>query len=170
MIAITLPDQKTVTRMLFLENIFDSFRLFQADIRSYCHFQIDGSTCKEYFRESDTMPSDDIAEYTGWDKIRPIAFQMIKGKRLPVSFQFSFSASEQMLNELLSCLPDGHPNKNPDTIEGLTFNIYYRNGAIHCTSATSKKNFSLDQSLDHLWDRYLIAFLDRNEIEYKDEL
>lgn len=168
MIHLKLTQQKQFTKALFLEDIFDNFRLYQASFKTYSLFEIDGTVNADYYATEGTEAPTPTEKYSSWGQIRPIAFQIIKGKRLPLFFHIVFTASKEMLTEIVETLPSDSAFKNPEEIESMVFNIYYRNGVLQCTSATSKKLFALDQSLDHVWDQYLIAFLEMNEIEYED--
>ena len=41
---------------------------------------------------------------------------------------------------------------NPQDVSALFLNIYYENGALTVTTGTSLKVFTLDKTLEHLWD------------------
>ena len=50
----------------------------------------------------------------------------------------------------------------------MHLNIQYSGEEIYFTSATAQKGFSLDKSLDHVWEDYLKEFFDANKIKAKE--
>lgn len=160
MIAIRLPELKHFTSQLFIQDTFHSFLVYEASFVTGCSYLIDGHRNAEYYG-----PEEESAEeYIGWNELRPTCFQIIRGTRLPLQFKLVLRAPAKLLDELLSCADTGI---SPEQIEALHFIIHYRDGGITCTTGTSLKFFTLDKSLDKIWDCYLLQFLDAHGIEYQ---
>ena len=61
--------------------------------------------------------------------------------------------------------------ENPELIDSLILNIYYKDQKIRLTTSTSLKLFSPEQPhLDKVWDQYVTAFLEMYEIDFRDDL
>ena len=68
---------------------FDSFLLAEAVITTYNTFTIDGHMEKEFFtgdiNNDDALPP---YEFSKWEDMRALCFDLIKGKRTPLNFKF----------------------------------------------------------------------------------
>ena len=101
MISLFIPDIKDFTSQLFLKDSFDSFCFIEGDIVTFNTFHIDGFVQKGFF-DTDTV----LPEYSYWKNVREYCFNIIKGKRTPLSFRFIFSLSPKKVSALyLVCLP-----------------------------------------------------------------
>ena len=163
MISLTVSSVPVFTKALFVGTVFDPFLLSEAVFVTTASFTVDtaGITASE---------EDDPAEtFQNWGRYRHIAFEIIRGKKLPRSFRISLSASSEMLSEILQT-ENGFFFENPELIDSLTMNIYYKDQKIRITTSTSLKIFSMEQNrLDHIWDQYVSAFLELNEIDFEDD-
>ncbi|WP_461823275.1 DUF5721 family protein [Blautia stercoris] len=72
-------------------------------------------------------------------------------------FQLSRQASEQLLLKNAS-------NWSINDIYGLYLNLQYDGTSLICTTGTSMKLFSMDKSLDLLWDEAVITFFKKHQI------
>lgn len=178
MLSLTFTNQKAFTKLLFLADTFDRFEVSEALFRTFSTFQIDGSLLRDYYGTaafSGPEPKPDMSAgpnvppaHALWKQVRPIAFSIMKGNRLPLSFHISFCAPPPMLAEVAQAC--GTSDSDTALIEALFLNINYKDGIMQCTSATSQKVFSLDKTLEHTWDKYIIAFLDYHEISYQSDI
>lgn len=86
MIGFQIEDMGAFTRKLFLEKDFDDFLLKEANIVTFNSFTIDGRLHRGFYsaQEQEQM---EMNPYSLWSQVRPICFSLIKGKRLPESFQ-----------------------------------------------------------------------------------
>ena len=89
-------------------------------------------------------------------KKRHRIFDIIKGKRLPLSCKIVLGLSKQSISYLIA-----HNNSSfrEEDIEGIYINILYDPKNLLITTGISYKNFSLDKSLEYAFDEYLVKFL-----------
>ncbi len=159
--SFTIKDQKTFTSLLFTGSIFDSFLLCEADFKTCQTIHIDGSICKEYYDDKDEIPED---AYNTWHYSKPICFQIIKGKRLPVYFKLVLALSASNLEKTIAA---SGLNVNSSDVEGIYLNIHYKDGTLFCTSGISLTSFTMDRELPGYWDKLVAKFFDQNGISYE---
>ena len=144
MISLTLPDIKDFTSHLLLKDRFDSFCFIEGEIMTFNTFRIDGFIQKEFFDTDSELP-----EYSYWKNIREYCFQIIRGKRTPLSFRFVFSLSPKNIERLIR---QSVPSVRPEDVQGLYLNLHFDGTHLTCVTGTSFKTFILDKSLEHIWD------------------
>ncbi len=87
--AYKIKELKNFMSRLLGSNIFDGFLLAEASISTYNTFFIDGRINKDFFtgdlNNEDALPP---YEFSLWQDMRSLCFDLIKGKRTPVSFKF----------------------------------------------------------------------------------
>ena len=107
-----------------------------------------------------------MEELSSWKMIRPYCFSLIKGKKLPGSFQIVLQMPPQAVDKFVT----GHqlPLK-ADQVNGLYLNIRYEEGKLFCVNGTSVSIFTLDKTLDMEWDQAVRSFLKKNEIIFQEE-
>ncbi len=160
MIAFKITQQKNFMARLLTTDIFDKFLLEEAVIDTFSTFSINGRLHKDFYKgqeESDPIPDQ---EFVSWEKIRPIALNLIKGKQTPLGFKFILHLGDE---EKLRLLSDADMNISPDQIQ-LGINIRYANGEVVITSGVSYSIFTLDKSAEKAWDEYIPSFLESNDI------
>lgn len=171
MIFLKINDMKTFTSLLLVKNTFDKMELVEGTIKTHSTFVINGAKNASYYTDTDEEPENQKEnlqcsflpdEYVTWEKLRPVCYEIIKGKRLPLYFKFVFRLDNSRTAGLLAGLPDW----NPADIAGLFLNIKYENGVLSLTTGTSLKTFTLDKSLDKAFDSFITAFLAENSIDY----
>ena len=144
-----LEDVKAFTTHLFLQPTFDRFFLREATFKTAATFSIDGSANADYF-DSDAQ----IYEHVRWEAIRPLAFSIIKGNRLPVGFQIVLYPDEETLTEL----------GGEQILEIASRRNVTKNRLLTCTTGTSYAEFTVDKSAEEAWDQAVRALLSRMQI------
>lgn len=123
---------------------FDYLTAKEASISTFCDFNINGRLNKKYF-DTDSVPE---AEFSTWKELRPLCYELIKGKTLPVKMSFilmlPFEKTQKILEE------NGYGNIS-QSIDFL-INIRYENGQVNLISATNAKTFIPDRSYEKIWD------------------
>ena len=151
MIGFQIEDMGAFTRKLFLEKDFDDF-LFKGS--NYCYVQ-------QFYHRRPSPPgillgagtgADGMNPYSLWSQVRPICFSLIKGKRLPESFQITLEAPPKRLDAFLA---ECRLQMDAGQIKGLYLNIRYENGRLQCITGTSLAVFTLDKSVEREWDEYV---------------
>lgn len=160
MISRTIADMGDFTKKLLIGDTFDAFLLSRAQIVTGTTLTLDGRLNAAYF---DTAEKDDDAyapAYASWAACKTLAFDRIKGKRLPLSFQFVLMANDAMTKALCAQVND----LQPEQIAGLFLNISYNGTDITCTTGTSLHIFTLDKTVEHLWDDAVERFFRKHQI------
>ncbi|MDO4621628.1 MAG: DUF5721 family protein [Eubacteriales bacterium] len=165
MLAIEIEHIKVFMNKLLLQNTFDAFLLSEAAITTFTTFSIDGQFHPDFY-DDETEESREILDSTGsqvsWKIIRPYCLQLIKGKRLPLSFRFVLEYPKELISQLLE---ENDLNYAAEDVFGLFLNIQYRNGQLTLTTGSSLRVFSMDHSLDQAWDRAVREFLQLSDLD-----
>jgi len=151
---------KLMTGLLARED-FDSFLLETANITTFATYSIDGHLQRDFFEESDNLQ-----DFSYWSSLRPFCHEIIKGKRTPLSFSINLLSDSSLKNQLLSEY-DGELTSND--IASLNLFIRYDGNRLTLVSASSLKLFTLDKSIDRLWDKYVMTFLEKLGIDFVEE-
>ena len=160
MIVLNLKAKNCMSHLL-LKPTFDEFSLVEGSIVTFNKFTIDGFLQKDFYEEAPEK------EYSDWRDLREFCFNIIKGKRTPLSFKFVLSLSKADFEKFLSANElDGF---RPENIQGLYLNFRYDGTSLQCVTGTSLNMFTLDKSLDTAWDEYVRKFFARHEIEFEME-
>ena len=152
MIALNVQDVKDFMARLLISEEFATFSTFQ----------IDGTLRPEFF---DTEEAEALTKsgrtHCLWQEVKPYCFSIIKGKKTPLSFKIVFQLSRQASEQLLL---KNASSWSINDIYGLYLNLQYDGTSLICTTGTSMKLFSMDKSLDLLWDEAVITFFKKHQI------
>lgn len=165
MLSLQIPNIKEFMTQLLIRQTFDDFLLVEGSVTTYNTFIVDGHLHPDFYskEEQELMGLAD-RRFSSWAEIRPFMLSLIKGKRTPLSFQFTFQLSEARTRELLTASGSG---LTPTDVSGLVLNIRYDGGSLTCTTAVSLRLFSLDKSLEQTWDQALQRFLMQQNITFQ---
>lgn len=162
MIAVQIQDIKDFMSKLLLGNAFDSFWLSEASITTSVSYTIDGFLHSEFY---DTQEAELLQEegrtYALWRDMKPFCFSVIKGKKTPLSFKIVFMLSKKNTQKLLA---SSKLSYQLEDIFGLFVNFQFDGQHLTCTTGTSLKTFSLDKSLDRIWDEMILKFFKQQQI------
>jgi len=131
---------KAFMNSLLKNDVFDKFELREININTFASFSINGKKAEE-----------DTAKYCIWGEIKPYAFDIIKGTRLP-----------RLIKVIFSLDPESVPGVKGAS--ALFLNITYENDSINCITGISMKNFTLDRSAEYAFDAYIADFFKENNI------
>ncbi len=165
MISLKVVDVKAFMNKLLLQNVFDNFWVSEVEVNTSNKFTIQGDLNQGYF-SSDELEALDQRTYSTWGELRPIIYQIIKGNRTPTSFKMVFLLSQKNTENVLS--KSGLPYKYED-IGGLFLNIRFDQNGLYLLTGTSIKIFTLDKSLDKVWEKDVKTFLKYHEIPCEEE-
>lgn len=157
MIALKMEDLKGFTSGLFVGEAFDSWLLREATIVTFNTFTIDGHIRAGYY-SSQEMEENQIGDLSAWKVIRPFCFSLIRGKRLPGSFQITLQLPPAGIDQFLK---QAHLDLRPEQIGGMYLNIRYEEGILHCVTGMSLKIFTMDKQVETEWDEWVKAYLKR---------
>ena len=131
---------KAFMNALLKSDVFDKFELREININTFASFSINGKKAEE-----------ETISYCKWEEIKPYAFEIIKGSRLPRLIKIIFSL-------------DAESVPGVEGASALFLNITYENDSINCITGISMKNFTLDRSAEYTFDEYIAEFFNKNNI------
>lgn len=165
MILCKITDKKDFMGKLLTSDCFDSFLLKEASIHSFVPFQIDGHINKEFFQADDTAASSFLTyEYSQWKDIRPICFDLIKGKRTPTRFAFILYLKPEAMEAMFAKEELSIANS---LVQNLILNIRFEQGEMSITTGVDYSGFTLEKQAERLWDQTVQKFLNKKGIVFE---
>ncbi|MGN0159056.1 MAG: DUF5721 family protein [Brotaphodocola sp.] len=162
MVALKMEDLKCFTSNLFVGDVFDTWLVREVSIVTFNTFRIDGRVRQGYYSDEE-LELKKIEELSAWKTLKPFCFSLIKGKKLPESFQITLQLSSADVEVFLKY---AELDIRADQIGGLYLNIRYENGTLHCVTGTSLKIFTLDHQIEVEWDAAVKLFMKQKEMPY----
>ncbi len=160
MIALEISDIKGFMQKLLLEQLLDDFLVSHAEVIANTKYTISGSLNSDYYN-SDELEIIGDRSLVLWKDIKPFIYSIIKGNRIPSYFKIIFSLPQPKVSDFI------HQHQLPISIEqvnGLFMNLLYENKILKCTTGTSLSVFTLDKSLEQLWDHSVQAYFKKHHI------
>lgn len=152
-----ISEQKKLTTLLFAKEDFDEYLLVEAKVQTFATYHIGGKIVKEYFDDEESRKE----SFCQWKKVRNLCYDMVKGKKLPISFTIVLRLSSSMLLQWLK-------NQDIDNhlVDGKSFfvNIYYREKRLYVVSGMASETFGLDKSVEKLWDDEVFRILSQLKV------
>ena len=141
-----IEDVKEFMNELLVNEKYDSFYVYETRIKTALDYYISGRINRDFY---DSEEQEELNEYVKWKDIKHTVYDLIKGKRLPISFKLILMFNRENVEKLLEMnnLP-----MNVSDVGALFYNIYYENGTLAVTTGSSLKVFTLDKTLDNIWD------------------
>lgn len=165
MIALNIADTKDFMQKLLIQKVFDQFYLLEGEVATFASFKIDGELNGAWYTSDETEVLEG-RQYSLWSEIKPMAFQLIKGKKLPVHFRFVLQLSGVNTEWLLKKY---HLEHLQEQLRGLYLNIRYQDQKLVCVTGLSFKTFVMDKTLERLWDETARQFMKQNGIIMETE-
>ena len=154
MLSIPIQDIKSFMSHLMVGESFDRFYLIEATIKMGVSYYIDGHLNKDFF---DTDIRENLSrDYCYWKEVRPKVFSFIKGKRLPLGCKIVLSLPKSYLSHLIK---ESGGTLREEDIEGLYLNIIYDPDHLILTTGISYRVFTMDKSLEHVFEDYIRSYL-----------
>lgn len=164
MIALQIQDVKDFMGKLLLQHTFDAFLVVEGSVTTYNTFHIDGRLHPDYYtKEEQEALGTDPRHFSLWQELRPFCLELIKGKRTPLGFRFTFQLSRENTAKLLTQTGSSF---SPDQVNGLVLNLRYDETGLVCTTGTSLNLFTLDKSLELAWDQMVQKFLASQDLAF----
>ncbi len=163
MISLQITDLKQFMHIFLRCETFDSFDFEEGFIKLGYTVHLDGHINADYY-EGEKLP---LGNFLAFRDIRPIIFEHIKGKKMPVSFQFVLHASTEYTHNLITKLA---LSIDPETVSALLFTVRFDHGKLSILTGTAFTTFVPDKSLEHAWDQNFKKSLDNLSISYKEAL
>ncbi len=160
MIALEILEIKKFMNAFLLGDLFDRFRMTEAQITTFCTFTIDGRLEKAFFGEEEEKTVGGAgqagADCVTWELIKPRCLDLIRGKKTPLSFRFVFFCPEETMEELLSA---GSAGEDAGSVTGMCLNLRFSGGTLSVTTGIARRLFSTDRAQEMIWDDYVREFL-----------
>lgn len=165
MTALKMEDLKAFTSGLFVGNVFDKFLVREATIVTFNTFTIDGHIKPGYYSEEEAEERQ-VGELSTWEAVKPICFSLIKGKKLPNSFQITLQLPPAEVETVISV---GQAGIRAEQISGLYLNIRYEDAVLACITGTSLNIFTMDKTIEREWDEAVRRFLKQARLAYSED-
>ena len=88
-------------------------------------------------------------EYVVWKDIKHTIFDFMKGNKLPLRFKIVLMFNRENIERLIEM--NNLPMESRE-VGALFMNIIYEEGVLSVITGTSMKMFTMDKSLEQLWD------------------
>lgn len=166
MIALKITNVKQFMGRLLGGEDFDSFLLEEATISTCNTFRIDGHQNRDFYTREE-WEDRELRPYdlTKWKTIRPVCFDLIKGRRTPASFQFVLHLIPEYVPSILK---KGDTGVTPAQVKGFVLNIRYDGTGLTVVTGTSYNTFLMDKTPDILWDQAVRQFLANRAVAYEE--
>ncbi len=166
MILLNIKNTKDFMGKFLGSEVFDEFLLDSAELKLASTFNIDGHINRDFFSGDDeaSIPEYELAS---WSDVRSKCFDLIKGKKTPLSFKFIMCTTPDKKDELLSS--EAYSEVRP-LVSSFVFIIKYTEGMITITTGTAMAGFTLDKAHEKLWDDHLKAFLAAARIDFEEAI
>lgn len=164
---------KQFMNKLLIENSFDSFLISEAIVKTSNSIVIDGHINREFFSENELSDLKAEAALEGrifsekmsrWSSLKPTVFSLMKGKKTPLFFKMSFCLADENIEKLLS---SAETSIKSNDIDNLSVVVRFQEDELTVTSLASLKIFSLDKSLDKIFDDMVTKFLTSLDVEFE---
>ena len=158
MLSVSITDIKNFMAHLLSRETFDLFYLVEASFKKEISYHIDGHLNEDFFDSDSERPE---REYCLWKEVRPFAFSIIKGKRLPLGCKVVLALPKATVSFLIK---ESRCSFREEDIEGIYLNILYEPENLLITTGISYRTFSLDKSLEQDVDDHMKRFLQKKGI------
>lgn len=166
MIALSITDVKGFMKQLLTMESFDNFLVLEAVVATATTVTIDGRLNQEFLENSDSdQENTENAKdrLQTWGRVRPVCFELIKGKKLPLFFKVVLQLSGDNTSRFLNAI---NTSFSRNDVSGLYMNISFDRRELRIVTGTAVKSFSMDKSLEQEWDSMVKRFLTKNNIEF----
>ena len=161
MLSIEITDIRKFTQMLFSGTEFDRFLLHDLTLSTAVATTIDGRKNEAFY--SDEEKEQFLREpYVSWEEIRPFVTELIRGKRLPVSFKIVLLTSSRTTEAMVQ-----KAGFTDCAVSSLSLNILFREKQLFLTNGISYLGFTMDKSLERYWDKTMENFLESKDCGYR---
>lgn len=165
MLALKINSNKVFMNQLLVADTFDNFLLAEATISTANVYQIDGHINKEFYATDELTQAQAIPyDFAQWKDMKPLCFNLIKGKRTPLFFKFVLHLKPEQVSKLMAA---GGSAVSQEEIKALVLTIKYDGNQTVLTTASAFHTFLMNKEPDILWDKALQQFLDRKGIDYE---
>ncbi len=165
MLALKISSTKAFMNHLLVADTFDNFLLEEATISTANLYQIDGHINKDFYAGDELTEAQSLPyAFAQWKDMKPLCFNLIKGKRTPLFFKFVLHLKPEQVSKLMAA---GSSSITAEEIKALVLTIKYDGSQTVLTTASAFHTFLMSKEPDALWDKALQQFLTRKGIDYE---
>lgn len=134
---------------LFTKEWLDLMELVEAEITTFYHIKVDGRQRLEWYDGQEAAETKEQGEFIVWRSFKHHAYQLIKGKRVPQLFRLVLRLPKDQTKRILEMTKG---ELLWEDVQGLYLNIKYEKKQLSVVTGLSLRRFSLDKSLEQIWD------------------
>ena len=138
MLAIEIEQVNKFMLELLGGNKFDDFYVQHCEVVTFIKLELDGKRFDEWYEQEENEKNEGQVK---WAECRPIIYEWIKGKKLPVRMKFDFCRYRK--NGYIGSL-----------------RIEYTRESLVVYTGYMQKEFSMDRERQREWDEYCEKLLD----------
>ncbi len=166
MISLTITEVKSFMAKLLAQNTFDNFILKEMELSTFINFTISGQLNEAFFTTEELQERGEHTHSVLWSEVRTIAFSMIKGHKTPLALKIVFQLPRPLCEELVQ--QSGGRIKSEE-VGGLYLNVRFEKNELHIITGTAIKTFTLDKTLEQVWDLRVKQILKEQGIAFEEE-
>lgn len=166
MISLTITEVKSFMAKLLTQNTFDNFILKEMELSTFINFTISGQLNEAFFTTEELQERGEHNRSVLWSEVRTIAFSMIKGHKTPLALKIVFQLPRPLCEELVQ--QSGGRIKSEE-VGGLYLNVRFEKNELHIITGTAIKTFTLDKTLEQVWDLRVKQILKEQGISFDEE-
>lgn len=152
MIKENILDKDEFLNKLYQENRFQSFLLFEARIKSVNDYYINGKVNTDLLNIDDR---DNYKQYITWDSIKEDFFYLYNKNKDMINGKIILMFNPDNVKKLIEMNNIPVSEKEVGALF-LNINIEFKN--IYITTGISMNNFSLDKTLENVWDSTVFKY------------
>ena len=161
MVAFKITEIRDFTQKLFIGDTFDLFEVSFAEFQTAYHFRLDGQLNPKYYDTEELKAlREEGRELALWKEVKPLCFQIVKGRRTPVFFRIALSPTKKI--PALEAVID--QIKGSGIVSGLGIRFEFSENGITGATGVSLSSFSPDRNPEYLWDESALSFLKSSQI------
>lgn len=165
MLALQITSMKAFMNHLLVADTFENFLLAEATVSTANTYQIDGHINKDFYTQEElSAPACCPYDFSQWKDIKPMVFNLIKGKKTPLFFKLVLHLNPANVGKLLAA---GGCSIPTEQIKALVLTIKYDGTHAVLTTGTAFHTFVMSKEPDEIWDKAMLQFLLRKEIPYE---
>ncbi len=163
--ALQILEVKPFMGKLLIQSVFDDFLLSELTMNTFNRFQISGKLNLDFYstQELETLGA---RTYSKWSEVKPIVYSLVRGSKTPLSFHISLILGREQVESIIR---NSGIMMQAKEVSGLYFHIKYENTKLYIITGIGLTQFTLDRTLEHVWDEQVKSFLKKNELAFLEE-
>ena len=161
-----ITDRRDFMNKLLNSECFDSFLLNESTIKMANSYVITGKLNREFYTTEEQQDETCCPyDYSQWKDLRPLCFQLLKGKKTPISLQIILLLKPEYYEKVM----------NIDTklagdcfVSHFLVTIKFDQNGLFLTSGISYTSFTMNKEPELSWDKALTKFLLSKQISFEE--